>query len=197
LAHHLGGDMKARDISRVMRVPGFLHQKDPSNPVAVKIVNEFPENVYTREQILEAFEPYPGELEELEQARQAAAPAEPINLARNGDRVRNYVLTALEAECRELASAQQGGRNDRLNRAAFRVGQLLHTGGVSEEEARDALRAAAKQTGLSDHEIDPTIQSGFRGGRANPRTPQFKEAKPKQGAPRRGGRRFVRKEERT
>lgn len=198
LAHHLGGDMKARDISRVMRVPGFLHQKDPSQPVEVKIVREFPDNVYTREQLLEAFAPYPGEEEELEQARQAALPPEPINLERGTDQVRNYVLGALEGECRELATTQQGSRNDRLNRAAFRVGQLLHTGGVSEEEARDALRSAAKQTGLADHEIDATIQSGFRGGRANPRTPQLKEPTPKRDAPRQGERRrFVRKEART
>lgn len=197
LAHHLGGDMKSRDITRVMRLPGFLHQKDPNAPVSVKIVAEFPQNVYTREQILEAFAPYPGEEEELEQARQAALPPEPINLERGTDQVRNYALSALEGECREVAAAQVGGRNDRLNRAAFRVAQLFHTGGVTEEEARDALRAAAKQAGLADHESEATIQSGFRGGRANPRTPPFKEPQSKRAAPRKGERRrYVRKEAR-
>lgn len=38
LAAHFGTDPAVKDLPRVMRVPGFLHQKDPSNPVLVQLV---------------------------------------------------------------------------------------------------------------------------------------------------------------
>jgi len=62
---------------------------------------------------------------------------------------------------------------------------------------RLAAAYTAKQAGLADHESEATIQSGFRGGRANPRTPPFKEPQSKRAAPRKGERRrYVRKEAR-
>ena len=35
LAHHLGTDPSVSDLSRVMRLPGFYHRKDPENPFLV------------------------------------------------------------------------------------------------------------------------------------------------------------------
>lgn len=176
IAHALGGDMNARDISRVMRLPGFLHQKDPDNPVRVKIITEQPENIYTRDELFEAFPSFPGEEEELLQSQPAPEGGEAPEIARDGDQVRRYALGALEAECREVASTQTGGRNHALNRAAFNIARLFHQGGVTEEEAHEALHAAAKQAGLSDREINRTIQSGFRAGKANPRTPEYRNS---------------------
>jgi hypothetical protein len=37
LADYLGGDKKAKDVARVLRVPGFFHQKDPENPFLVTL----------------------------------------------------------------------------------------------------------------------------------------------------------------
>lgn len=38
LAAHFGTDPAVKDLPRVMRVPGFLHQKEPANPVLVQLV---------------------------------------------------------------------------------------------------------------------------------------------------------------
>ena len=38
LAEHFGTDPAVKDLARVMRLPGFFHQKDPANPVLVQLV---------------------------------------------------------------------------------------------------------------------------------------------------------------
>ena len=49
-----GGDLKACDVARVLRVPGFLHRKDEPSPVTLEKVDG---PRYTREQIQAAFPP--------------------------------------------------------------------------------------------------------------------------------------------
>lgn len=51
-----GSDPAAHDLPRVMRLPGFYHNK--SEPHLVTIVHESGGQAYSREQIIEAFPPY-------------------------------------------------------------------------------------------------------------------------------------------
>jgi putative DNA primase/helicase len=51
-----GCDNNAKDISRVLRLPGFLHRKDPTQPHMVHLVADNGRR-YTREQITQAFPP--------------------------------------------------------------------------------------------------------------------------------------------
>jgi RepB DNA-primase from phage plasmid len=51
-----GSDPGAKDISRVLRVPGLLHRKNPAEPHMVRIVGGNGQR-YTREHILAAFPP--------------------------------------------------------------------------------------------------------------------------------------------
>src|SRR5262249_2959124 len=51
-----GCDKNAKDISRVLRVPGFLHRKDLMQPYMVRIVEDSGRR-YTREEIVRAFPP--------------------------------------------------------------------------------------------------------------------------------------------
>ena len=51
-----GSDPNAKDLSRVLRVPGFLHRKDKNKPHLVRIVSS-PGWRYPRQQIIEAFPP--------------------------------------------------------------------------------------------------------------------------------------------
>jgi Protein of unknown function (DUF3631)/Primase C terminal 2 (PriCT-2)/RepB DNA-primase from phage plasmid len=51
-----GSDKNAKDISRVLRVPGFLHRKNPAAPHLVQII-EANEKRYTRAELLAAFPP--------------------------------------------------------------------------------------------------------------------------------------------
>jgi hypothetical protein len=49
-----GCDHRAKDICRVLRIPGFLHRKDPAQPHMIRIVADSGRR-YTREEILRAF----------------------------------------------------------------------------------------------------------------------------------------------
>lgn len=49
----LGGDKNARDIARVLRVPGFRNNKYPDRPLVVEIDRN--DRTYTMEQMREAF----------------------------------------------------------------------------------------------------------------------------------------------
>ena len=49
------GDPGAKDVARVLRVPGTLHQKDPNDPFECKLVHFAPENTYKFSEIQEFF----------------------------------------------------------------------------------------------------------------------------------------------
>jgi hypothetical protein len=54
LAALTGGDPAVADLPRVMRLPGFKHQKDPDHPSTVRIRELNQDAQYTRDQILDA-----------------------------------------------------------------------------------------------------------------------------------------------
>lgn len=54
LVPHFGADKNARDLCRILRLPGYLHQKDPQEPFLVKRVWKH-EVAYTEQQIGQAF----------------------------------------------------------------------------------------------------------------------------------------------
>ncbi len=80
-----------------------------------------------------------------------------------------YGAAALQAESAKVRSLPEGRRNDGLNRAAFRIGQLAGSGAVDERAARAELRTAALATGLPDSEVNATIESGISAGQRHPR----------------------------
>jgi putative DNA primase/helicase len=86
---------------------------------------------------------------------------------------RRYALAALDSEARAVETAPKGGRNDRLNRAAFALGQLVGAGLLSESVVEAALEAAAERAGLAREDgirsVRATIRSGLEDGIANPR----------------------------
>lgn len=56
LVRDYSSDPNARDLVRVLRVPGFLHQKNQKNPHPVKLIDA-PGWIYTADQIAGAFPP--------------------------------------------------------------------------------------------------------------------------------------------
>ena len=56
----LGADSAVNDLARVLRVPGYLHQKNPAEPFLVKEVYRR-RVTYTERQMLTAFSPTKGE----------------------------------------------------------------------------------------------------------------------------------------
>ncbi|MFF5085429.1 bifunctional DNA primase/polymerase [Actinoplanes sp. NPDC000266] len=91
-----------------------------------------------------------------------------------------YTRAALAGEVQRILQAPRpvfhagervagGGRNDALNRAAFRLGQLAARGGVDEAAVRRQLAEASHAAGLGRTETRRTIDSGWRAGLARPR----------------------------
>jgi hypothetical protein len=81
-----------------------------------------------------------------------------------------YGLSALEAECQGVAGEAKGGRNHRLNAAAFSAGQLVAGGELEESYAAEALLEAAQDCGLGEWEAQKTVASGLRSGKNSPRS---------------------------
>lgn len=74
---------------------------------------------------------------------------------------------ALDGVLGDLSAAVEGTRNDTLNRAGFRVGQLVAGGQLPNTVLGDLVNAA-KATGLEDAEIRQTINSAWAAGAAQP-----------------------------
>jgi hypothetical protein len=69
-----------------------------------------------------------------------------------------------------LAQAQNGTRNDQLNRAAFSLGRLVAAGALSEDATVTALTEAGQRLGLGLRECERTVASGISAGMGQPRT---------------------------
>jgi hypothetical protein len=98
------------------------------------------------------------------------------------DRARRYALRALESECRTVAQSAPGGRNNALNIAALKIGQLVAGGSLTDSEAFEALSSAAQQCGLGPSETRATISSGMSAGAKEPRTAPERATSPNNGA---------------
>jgi len=80
-----------------------------------------------------------------------------------------YASAALEREAGEAAAARAGQRNDRLNRAAFKLGQLVGAGVLDAAAATAALVAAGLAAGPGEHKIRSTVRRGLHAGMRHPR----------------------------
>jgi hypothetical protein len=58
LSHYFNGDPKARDVTRLLRVPGYYHWKDPENPFHITQVHNY-DLKYTEAMMLKAFPALP------------------------------------------------------------------------------------------------------------------------------------------
>lgn len=82
-----------------------------------------------------------------------------------------WALAALRSECIGVKLAPAGARNDTLNRAAFKLGQLVAAGHLSRFEVEQALFNAAAPLAMQDGETSVlrTIASGLGAGMEHPR----------------------------
>jgi P4 family phage/plasmid primase-like protien len=98
-----------------------------------------------------------------------AGPAAPVPLA--PERLDAYTRRALNDECDRIIRAADGEQNNQLNESAFSIGTLVAAGALTENEARQALLAAARAGNHPDGRALPTINSGLTAGIAHPRSP--------------------------
>lgn len=76
------------------------------------------------------------------------------------DAARERLYRAAQA----IIAAQQGSRNDTLNRRAFQVGRYIAAGLIDEREGIEVLYGAARSVGLEHMEAHATIKSGVESG---------------------------------
>ena len=73
LVNQYGSDPNAKDVVRVLRVPGFYHMK--GDPVMVRLIHESGAEPYTAEQVLEAFKADPNAPKRAAKTRTKTTPA--------------------------------------------------------------------------------------------------------------------------
>jgi hypothetical protein len=87
-----------------------------------------------------------------------------------------YGINALAGETQQLANSPEGTRNDGLNRAAYKMGQLIGGGLIDADTVRTALADAARAAHLPQREIDQVLRdnptSAINQGIQHPRQPQ-------------------------
>ena len=83
----------------------------------------------------------------------------PIEL--DDTRVHVYVTRAID----RIIATREGGRNDQLNRQAYRIGMFVQAGRISEGNASSLLLQAAAQIGLDQRESIATIRSALTSAR--------------------------------
>ncbi len=171
LAALYGGDPVCHDLPRVMRVPGFLHQK--AEPFLSTIIHA-PAHQYSRAEMLEAYpelvEAIKPKIEKLYQwGDSKSRQMHEIRSTRNGD-TRRYAVAALDAEIMAVEQAKMGDGNAQINRSAFALGQLVAGGELEESEVIRCLENAVRSWAKPDPKASDTIRSGLSAGKLQPRT---------------------------
>ena len=89
------------------------------------------------------------------------------------DRAHSYADAARRRELERVAKAPMHQRNSTLNVAAFKLGQLVPYGILDRAVVTQKLAQVARDIGLDESEIEPTITSGLNAGRRYPRRLSF------------------------
>lgn len=112
-----------------------------------------------------------------------SAPRQPrkVDGTREEKRRHAYAEAALLSESEAVRNAAKGERNHQLNRSAFALGQLVAGAHLTEDEVITELTDAARAAGLGKVEIQKTIASGLKGGKAEPRSIPEPEPEPSNG----------------
>ena len=162
---YVGGDGGAKDLARVLRVPGTLNRKyAPPRPVEFHKADF--ELLYSIDE-LAAYcksKAQPTRRPVIPETRPAISGG-----TREQRRADAYTTRAFGDEVAAVRAAANGTRNRQLNESAFSLGQLVGGGLLSRSEVESALVNAAMSAGLSRHEAERTTRSGLDAGERSPR----------------------------
>lgn len=82
----------------------------------------------------------------------------------------HYGVAALAGVVRNLAGVGEGGRNNALTRASFKVGQLTAGAELRADVGVRALRRAGEAMGLHEREVQHVVKEAFGAGLQFPRS---------------------------
>jgi hypothetical protein len=80
-----------------------------------------------------------------------------------------YGRAALQGELAKIRAAEEGERNNVLNRSVFKLAQLAATGELDLDLIEREAKAAALSVGLEAHEVDLTVHYALTAGYRHPR----------------------------
>lgn len=166
LAAMLGSDPKICDLPRVMRVPGFLHQK--GQPFMVQEVFNSGKR-YTAK----ALKDWIG-VSNLARTPNKSVPVVTIPCVQDDF----YAVIKFDDLLLKLESAVAGNRNDTLNKVAYRAYGFVKAGRLDEVHVTSKLEDAANRIGLDPSEVTATLRSAWKAapvGNDLPSLPEFKD----------------------
>lgn len=153
----LAGDEKCHDLPRVLRLPGYTHQK--AEPFASTLLH-CTTDTYTHEAFINHFAVPP-----LPPARKPPAPEILAYMQRYQKAPRNGHKPqgrTLDTAAERIATAPEGHRNHTLYTTACAVANQVKTGEIDRTEAEHILTIAAETSGLDPRETQATIRSAMR-----------------------------------
>jgi KaiC/GvpD/RAD55 family RecA-like ATPase len=165
LCQKYGGDANAADACRVLRVPGFLHLKDPANPFMVELIEDCGK-LYSTAHLEDSL------------GRPLAAPTGRsmeqggIPMAIDAEDT-PWGRSAARREMEAISAAPVGGRNAQIVRSAFKLGQIVGGGELTMESAVNSAMSGARECGYVGEEGEiatlSVINSSIRAGVGKPR----------------------------
>jgi len=157
------GDMGAKDITRVLRVPGFLHRKNPTAPFLCKIVHDDTKDLYSFDQLTKYFlsggnlaKNFAHLVEEnprFEEAMSGAESKEVINFL-------DKHFPILERDSTKSICRKEGIPEGERNNSLFIAGSLYRKAGYSEPDTLAIF--ADGYNNLSQYEIRSVIKSVYK-----------------------------------
>ena len=161
----VGSDDGAKDLARVLRVPGTRNYKPGYKPDFPKV--EFVKADFNLVYDLADFDDL------LDEAGEKSQPRSALRATTNstgGKGQSAYAQAAFDNEIDRVRRALEGTRNSELNKAAFALGQFVGSGELSRSDVENALLDAALSAGLPNGEARATISSGLEAGIKVPRS---------------------------
>jgi len=163
VAQKYGADPRACDAARVLRVPGFYHHK--STPPYMVTLQACTGKRYTKAQLETAL----GAPERPQEASYGKTAMSPLKSAQDTA----WGVAAALGEKRKVSSTPEGSRNHQLATSAFKLGQIVGGGRLTEHSATLALQGGARENGYEEEEgetgVLQIIASGLREGAKRPR----------------------------
>ncbi len=148
LAELLGSDPKINDLPRVMRVPGFVHQKSHS-PFVVRELSASG-CTYTSAELKDWIG-----VDDVPETKSPIQPDVKITYSQDDPDAVSLFNDLLF----DLSIAGEGGRNNTLNRVAYQAYGLVRAGRLYKDDVYASLLETALEIGLSEDEAATTIAS--------------------------------------
>lgn len=165
MAEALDSDKSVKDISRVMRLPGFLHNKKQPQKVHLRFSDK--SRMYEASVLCKEFSQMISNDKNHGTNPLIDNKLSPISS--------KYALAAINNAICRIHTATEGDRNNTLNRETYGLAQLVASGEISSNDGNNlppALEHAALSIGLDSNEIQATINSAWKSGLCDPKVPE-------------------------